>query len=66
MPHPWKHFGQVGWDPEVPDLVSGSLAHGKELGLYDLRDSFQSKPFYGFLVSEGHTCLKQLAKSSQH
>jgi len=36
VPIPGGVEGQVGWDPEQPDLVSGNPAQGRGLELKDL------------------------------
>ena len=40
--------GQVGWVSGQPDLVGGSLVHGRGLELGNLQDPLQPKPFYDF------------------
>jgi len=41
---------QTGWGPGQPELVGGSLAHGRELELDDLQHLFKPKPFYDPMI----------------
>ena len=45
-PNPEGARCQVGWGPGQPQLLSGSTAHGRGLGLGGIYGPFQPKPFY--------------------